>query len=50
MRTLRSLILVAAALPAVAGAAGGGYPLQHANTDVSNLVWLQRGARHFVNY
>jgi len=28
----------------------GGYPLQNAGTDVSNLASLQRGARNFVNY
>jgi ubiquinol-cytochrome c reductase cytochrome c1 subunit len=50
MRALRALVLVAAALPAVAGAAAGGYPLEEANTDVSNLASLQRGARNFVNY
>ena len=50
MRALRALVLAAAALPAVAGAAGDGYPLQAANTDVSNLASLQRGARNFVNY
>jgi ubiquinol-cytochrome c reductase cytochrome c1 subunit len=50
MKALRALILVAAALPAVAGAAAGGYPLQQANAEVSNLASLQRGARNFVNY
>jgi ubiquinol-cytochrome c reductase cytochrome c1 subunit len=50
MNALRALVLAAAALPAVAGAAGGGYPLQAANADVSNLASLQRGARNFVNY
>ena len=50
LRALRALVLAAAALPAVAGAAGDGYPLQAANTDVSNLASLQRGARNFVNY
>ena len=50
MSALRGLVLAAAALPAVAGAATGGYPLQEANADVSNLAPLQRGARNFVNY
>lgn len=50
MNALRALVLAAAALPAIAGAAGGGYPLQAANADVSNLASLQRGARNFVNY
>jgi len=50
VRGLQGLVLAAAALPVVAGAAGGGYPLQPANTDVSNLASLQRGARNFVNY
>jgi ubiquinol-cytochrome c reductase cytochrome c1 subunit len=47
---LRALLLAMAAVPAIAGAAGGGYPLQQANADVSNLASLQRGARNFVNY
>ena len=51
MKALRALALAAAALlPAVAGAASGGYPLQAADADVSNLASLQRGARNFVNY
>jgi ubiquinol-cytochrome c reductase cytochrome c1 subunit len=36
-------------MPAAALAASEGYPLQHANTDVSSLASLQRGARNFVN-
>ena len=31
-------------------AATAGYPIQHAETDLSNLASLQRGARNFVNY
>ncbi|MBM5812587.1 MAG: cytochrome c1 [Gammaproteobacteria bacterium] len=31
-------------------AAGGGYPLEAAVTDVRQLASLQRGARNFVNY
>ncbi len=50
MMALRALVLAAAALPGLAGAASGGYPLQEANADVSNLASLQRGARNFVNY
>jgi ubiquinol-cytochrome c reductase cytochrome c1 subunit len=50
MKALRALMFVAATLPAVAGAASEGYPLQAANADVSNLASLQRGARNFVNY
>jgi ubiquinol-cytochrome c reductase cytochrome c1 subunit len=34
----------------LAAAAGNGYPLQDAGTDVNNLASLQRGARNFVNY
>ena len=37
-------------MPAAAFAAGEGFPLQHANTDVASLASLQRGARNFVNY
>ena len=50
MKALRAVVLAAAAFPAVAGAAEGGYPLQPADADVSNLASLQRGARNFVNY
>ena len=50
MKALRAVVLAAAALPAVAGAAEGAYPLQSADADVSNLASLQRGARNFVNY
>ena len=42
--------LVALWWPLAAAAAGHGYPLQDAGTDVSNLASLQRGARNFVNY
>jgi ubiquinol-cytochrome c reductase cytochrome c1 subunit len=47
---LRGVILLLAALPAVAGAASEGYPLEEAHADVSNFASLQRGARNFVNY
>ena len=50
MRALRALLVLLAAMPAAALAAEAGYPLEHANTDVSNLASLQRGARNFVNY
>ena len=51
MKALRALALAAAALlPALAGASSGGYPLQAADADVSNLASLQRGARNYVNY
>jgi ubiquinol-cytochrome c reductase cytochrome c1 subunit len=42
--------LIALWWPFAAFAAGQGYPLQEAETDVSNLASLQRGARNFVNY
>jgi ubiquinol-cytochrome c reductase cytochrome c1 subunit len=43
---------IAAALlwPAVAMAAGGGYPLMEADVDLTDRASLQRGAGHFVNY
>jgi ubiquinol-cytochrome c reductase cytochrome c1 subunit len=44
---LPALVLAAAAADA---AQTGCYPLQQANTDVSSLASLQRGARNFVNY
>jgi ubiquinol-cytochrome c reductase cytochrome c1 subunit len=47
---LRAWLVLLAALPAAAGAATEGYPLEEAHTDVSNLASLQRGARNFVNY
>ena len=50
MRRLRGLFVLIAILPAAAFAAGEGFPLQHANTDVASLASLQRGARNFVNY
>ena len=50
MKFLRALLLAVAAVPAVAGAASDGYPLQAADADVSNLASLQRGARNYVNY
>lgn len=51
MRPARILAtIVALWWPFAASAAGYGYPLQEAGTDVSNLASLQRGARNFVNY
>jgi ubiquinol-cytochrome c reductase cytochrome c1 subunit len=47
---LRACLLILAALPAAAGAATEGYPLQESHADVSNLASLKRGARNFVNY
>jgi ubiquinol-cytochrome c reductase cytochrome c1 subunit len=47
---LRGLLALIAVMPAAAFASGEGFPLQHANTDVSSLASLQRGARNFVNY
>ncbi len=50
MIRLRALLVLLAAIPAGAAASTEGFPLQQANTDVSNLASLQRGARNFVNY
>jgi ubiquinol-cytochrome c reductase cytochrome c1 subunit len=44
---LMSAMLV---LPVASHAAGGGFALEHANTDVSDISSLQRGSRNFVNY
>jgi ubiquinol-cytochrome c reductase cytochrome c1 subunit len=52
LRAARILLLPLLALAAAGASAAetGCYPLQHANTDVSSLASLQRGARNFVNY
>lgn len=50
MRRLRGIVVLVALLPAAAFASSEGFPLQQANTDVSSLASLQRGARNFVNY
>ena len=51
MKVARSLLFVLTlAWPLAASASSGGFPLQDADTDVSNLASLQRGARNFVNY
>lgn len=51
MRPARILFaLLALGVAGAASAAGAGYPLQKAHTDVSSLESLQRGARNFVNY
>lgn len=50
MRSSRAWLLALALLPQLAAAAAGGFPLERANADVSNLASLQRGARNFVNY
>ena len=44
------LALVAFSWPLTLPASTNGYPHQEADTDVSNLASLQRGARNFVNY
>jgi len=47
---LKRLAVLLLVVPALAGAAEGGYPLDHADVDVSNQASLQRGAQLFVNY
>jgi len=47
MRQVLAVLLLA---PALALAAGGGYPLDRAPIDPRDLVSLQAGARTFVNY
>lgn len=49
MRILKTLVL-AAAFPAVAFAAGGHVALDHAPIDNHDTASLQRGAKLFVNY
>lgn len=48
-RAIITLLLVAA-MPGLAMAAGGGAALETANINLSNQASLQRGARNFVNY
>ena len=54
MRTLLLALLLAPALvctmPLAAWAAGGGYRLDRAPIDPTDLLGLQSGARTFVNY
>ena len=51
MKAVRSLLLLLTlAWPLAVSASSGGYPLQEADTDITNLASLQRGARNFVNY
>jgi ubiquinol-cytochrome c reductase cytochrome c1 subunit len=49
---IRQLIFLAALSLAVGAALAEdeAFPLQHAGTDINNLVSLQRGARNFMNY
>ena len=51
MKRAGSLLLaLSIAWPLAAFASSGGYKLEAADSDVSNLASLQRGARNFVNY
>lgn len=51
MKPARLLLALAALCwPLALPASTNGYPLEDADTDVSNLASLQRGARNFVNY
>ena len=47
---MRKLLAALLAAPALAFAAEGGHPLDHAPIDASDLASLQSGARSFVNY
>lgn len=47
---LKKLAILLLAVPAFAGAAGGGYHLDHVDIDVTDQASLQRGAQLFVNY
>ncbi|GAB3546216.1 cytochrome c1 [Noviherbaspirillum agri] len=50
MKLLKKLIAVFALVPAVALAAGGGFPLDKAPNRTQDLAALQNGAKLFVNY
>lgn len=50
MRKLLSLVFLALAIPGLAQAAGGSFPLDKAPIDLSNKESLQKGAKLFVNY
>jgi len=50
MIVLSFVFVITASIVAPVWAAGDGVALEHANTDVSNIGSLQRGARNFVNY
>ncbi len=51
MKPARLLLALAALCwPLALPASTNGYPLEDADTDVSNLASLQRGARNFANY
>lgn len=43
-------VLLLVAMPGLASASGGGFALEKAGNDVSDVASLQRGARNFVNY
>ena len=47
---MKKLLLLALALPALALAAEGGYPLDRSPHDPRDLVSIQAGARTFMNY
>jgi len=49
-RLLRFLLLPLLFAPLLAWGAGGGYRLDHAPIDPTDMVSLQSGARTFVNY
>lgn len=50
MKLLKKLIAALALVPALAIAAGGGFPLDQAPNRTKDLAALQNGAKLFVNY
>ncbi|RJG02300.1 cytochrome c1 [Noviherbaspirillum sedimenti] len=50
MKLLKKLLAALAFAPAMAMAAGGGFPLEAAPDHTRNLASLQNGAKLFVNY
>lgn len=47
---MKKLLAILLFVPSIVFAAGGGYPSDHADIDLSDKASLQRGAQTFMNY